>query len=251
MQIGETGPYSHAGQSGAEGALLGTAIAEREAEAPVGRREQAKSERRARIVEAACELLREVGLEEMGMKALAARAGLSQSTVYNLFGSKQAVLAAVFDLDLNRFEALVAAAASPDPLERLFDTVDLAVEVYRADEPFYRAVMWRRPNEAGEMGLGETLREPRSRYWRALVEDAIAHGRLTADADPAVLAAMIIQIFGGVLADWIGGDITLDQMRDETKLGFAAALSAFATEPSATALRERARALHARLAGRN
>ena len=207
------------------------------------RREQAKRERRERIVDAACDLLRDVGVESLSMKMVADRARVSQSTVYNLYGSKQAVLAAVFDRDLIRYGRLVAAAPSSNALERIFDSVDIAADLYRDDPDFYRATMW------GFMGgpesfLNVALRAPRVRFWRGMIAQAVEAGHLRADADPAVLSALVVHIFDGVLADWIRGDITVEQLRAEAKFGFAVALGAFASDPDRARLRQRADALH-------
>lgn len=215
--------------------------------APEGsRRERAKSERRGRIVEAACDLLREVGIAGLSMKLVSSRAGVSLSTVYNLFESKQDVLARVFDQDLARFEALVAAAPSHDALDRMFDALDIAADLYGADPGFYRATMWRQP-AGGELALETTLRGPRIRFWRTMVEAAVVEGLLRRDADPAVVGALLIQITGGVLSDWIAGEISVEQLRAETKFGFAVTLSAFAAPPAAARLKTLTGDLHRQL----
>lgn len=203
------------------------------------RREQAKDERRARIVTATCDLLREVGIDGLSGKLIAARADVSLSTVYNLFGSKQAVLARVFDLDLLNYERRVAALPSSDGLERMFDAVDVAGDLYAADPAFYRATLWRRP--ASEFASNAALRGPRIRFWRGLVQAAIDEGRLRPDTDAAALGALMIRIMSAVLADWIAGELSIDQLRAETKFGFAAAVSAFADEACRPAIERRIR----------
>lgn len=200
------------------------------------RRERAKRERRARIVTAAYDLLREVSAQEMSMKTVAARAGVSLSTVYNLFESKQAVLARVFDQDLERFEDLVRAAPARDVLDRIFKALDIAADLYEADPEFYRATMWRHP-QAADRALETALREPRIAFWRTMVAAAVHEGWLRGDTDPAVVGALMIQITGGVLGDWIAGDIPIPILRQEIKLGFAAALLPFASEAAAPRLR--------------
>lgn len=211
------------------------------------RREEAKSGRRGRIVDATCALLRELGPEELSVKMIAARAGVSVSTVYNLFESKEDVLASVFDLDLAQFERRVAAARSEDALARIFDSIDIAADLYRADPGFYRAIMWRLPGGAGDPQLNVALRAPRNRFWRGMVEQAIAGGQLKPGTDPAVLAALLIQIFGGALSSWISNEITTDQLQAEARFGFAVALSAFATPAAAGRLRADIDRLHAAL----
>lgn len=208
------------------------------------RREEAKGERRSRIVEATCDLLREVGIEELSMKMVSARAGVSLSTVYNLFGSKQAVLAGVFDSDLATFEALVAKAPSKDALERIIDAVDIAADLYGADPSFYRATMWRRIGSPGDVSLSAALREPRIRFWRGMIEDAVRAGHLRPSLDPAVLGALVVQICSAVLADWISGDITVDRLRLETKFGVSVALAPFAARAESARLRTLTATLH-------
>ncbi|MFX8339372.1 helix-turn-helix domain-containing protein, partial [Acinetobacter baumannii] len=61
------------------------------------RRDTAKAERRSRIIKAARDLIRETGDAGLSMRALAAKAGVSLATPYNLFGSKRAVLVAVLE----------------------------------------------------------------------------------------------------------------------------------------------------------
>jgi AcrR family transcriptional regulator len=95
----------------------------------LSRRETAKGERRARIVDAACELLRESGVEDLSVKAVAARAGLSLSTLYNLFASKDAILTSVYDQDLLQFAARVEEARCADALDRIFLTIDVSAEL--------------------------------------------------------------------------------------------------------------------------
>jgi len=210
------------------------------------RRERAKRERRERIVKATHDLLREIGIEELSMRAVAERAGVSLSTVYNLFESKQAVLARVFDQDLADFEQLVAAAPSADVLARIFDALDIAADLYQADPAFYRAIMWRRPG-GGELGLQATLRAPRIRFWRMMVAAAVREGWLRRGADPVVVSALLIQISAGVLGDWIAGEIGIDTLRRELKLGFAVTLLAFAAGSAAPRLRRLSTDLHRQL----
>lgn len=210
------------------------------------RREQAKRERRERIVKAAHDLLRAVGIEELSMRAVADRAEVSLSTVYNLFDSKQAVLARVFDQDLADFERLVAAARSSDMLARMFDALDIAADLYRADPAFYRAIMWRRPG-GGELGLQATLRAPRIRFWRTMVAAALREGSLRRGSDPAVVSALLIQISAGALGDWIAGEIGVETLRRELKLGFAVTLLAFAARSAAPRLRRMSGDLHHQL----
>lgn len=209
------------------------------------RREQAKAERRARIVAAAHDLLREVGREALSMKMVAARAGVAVSTLYKLFDSKQAILSMVFDQDLERFKDRLTQVASTDAIERIMDAIDLATEVYRADPRLHRALLWRPPGPEGEAdaGLDAALRGPRIQFWRGLVHAAIDGGQLKPSTDAGALATLLIHIFSGAIEDWMANAISLDQLRAETQYGFAVVLSVFASSAIANSLRERMKSL--------
>ena len=207
------------------------------------RREQAKAERRARIVAATYDLLSEVGRNALSMKMVAARADVAISTLYKLFNSKQAILSTVFDQDLERFKDRLARLASIDAVERIMDTVELATELYRADPKLQRALLWREPGPEADVGLDAALREPRIQFWRSLVNAAIDEGQLKTSTDASALATLLIHIFSGAIEDWIANAISLDQLRVETQFGFAVALSVFASSSVAPLLRQRVKIL--------
>ena len=208
-------------------------------EAPTSRREAAKAGRRQRIVEATCDLLREVGIEDLSMKMVAARAGVSLSTVYNLFASKQDVLRAVLDRDLARFAAMVAAAPSPDPLSRAFDAIDIAAGLYREDPGFYGAVLWRRPGGPADDDLDAVMVEPRSRFWQDAIAAVAGAGLLREGTECGVLGTLTSRLIFGAVADWIGGQITLERLHAECTFGLAALLLPFGTRAAERELRRR------------
>ena len=71
-------------------------------------REEAKHSRRRKIVRAARVLMQQTGDAGFSMRALAEQAGVSIATPYNLFGSKQAIMFAVLDADLEYYQKRLA-----------------------------------------------------------------------------------------------------------------------------------------------
>jgi AcrR family transcriptional regulator len=212
------------------------------------RREQAKTERRTRIVAATRALLREVGSEDLSVKAVAERAEVSLSTLYNLFTSKEDVLASVYHDDLRRFETLIHEADSVDQLERIFDAVDIAADLYGEDPEYYRTIMWRRPGIAGSMRSHHgASRSRRVLMWPRLVSEIIAEKGLVEDASPVVLGASIMHSVSGALSDWIFDSISLTRFRLEAKFGIAIALFPYATAATTLRLRTRLDQLQAQL----
>src|SRR5438552_6669941 len=90
-------------------------------------RTAAAAEKRARVIEAAAKSLREdASIASFSLDAVAKAAGVTRLTVYNQFGSRRALLEAVFD-DIARRGGLAGIAdamAMPDPqaaLDRLIE----------------------------------------------------------------------------------------------------------------------------------
>ena len=92
----------------------------------MSRREDAKAERRHRIGTAARDLIRETGDTGLSMRAIAARAQVSLSTPYNLFGSKRAIVLAALE-DIREFNERFARLRSTDAVERIFQALSMSI----------------------------------------------------------------------------------------------------------------------------
>jgi AcrR family transcriptional regulator len=165
-------------------------------EEPPKRRGRPPSGGREAIVEAALEVLREEGIANLTSRVVAARAGVSDASVYYHFGDRAGLLKAVFDrgmkplkfmhtADVNALAPIEVLRAGLASLERFFEDVLPVFHAAQAD-PDLRAALAKFV-EAKGLGphkgvrlLGGYLREQQ----RA--------GRVSADADPDVIALMII-----------------------------------------------------------
>ena len=127
----------------------------------MSRREEAKEERRRRIITAARDLIRETGDAGLSMRAIAARANVSLSTPYNLFGSKRAIVVAVLQ-DVRQFQERFSTVRVADPIENIFAALDIGIDFYLGDPAFYRtlwsAVFDATSVENAQLILGKTAR---------------------------------------------------------------------------------------------
>jgi len=193
-----------------------------------GRRESGKSERRARIVQAARDLLREHGAAELSMRAIAARAQVSPATPYNLFGSKRAVLVSVLE-DIRDFGKFFAGAARLPPLQRLLHAAALAVGYYERDPDFYR-VLWKTilGSEAGE-DRSAIFNPKRDAFWTQLLQDAADAGHLRPGLDLTALRRALDAGFRGTMLEWVAGDLPTAQLQAAVGFGYGLALRGAAT----------------------
>src|SRR5882757_2104724 len=99
-------------------------------------RDAAASQTKERIVAAAAAILGSAkGVEDFSLEAVAKAAGVTRLTVYNQFGSRRAVLEAVFDAVAVRggLHRLVEAMAAPDPHAALARIITIFCEFWSFD----------------------------------------------------------------------------------------------------------------------
>jgi AcrR family transcriptional regulator len=204
-----------------------------------GQRELAKAERRWRIVRAARDLIRETGSTDLSMRMIAKRAGVSLTTPYNLFGSKRAVVLAVFE-DERDFDARFAKLCAPNALERIFDAHALAMSYFTNDPKFYRT-LWRAllDSQGGDTtGLATPERLQRNKdAWRALIAQAQEEGLLERAVSPEALEQALSCFANGAMLSWAMGALATRDLLPSTSLGYALTLRGAATPAGAKALR--------------
>jgi AcrR family transcriptional regulator len=104
----------------------------------VALREQQKSERRNRILDAAEKLIRETGGTGFSVRALAVASGVSAATPFNLFGSKEGLLYALLSRSLDQIVTEGLRFKSPDPAFHVIEAADNVVNAFLDDPEFLR-----------------------------------------------------------------------------------------------------------------
>lgn len=190
-------------------------------------REEAKHGRRKRILRAARDLVRETEKTGFSMRALAERADVSLVTPYNLLGSKQAIMYALLDEDIQQYAQRLG-RSKKDELELIFEAVTLGRKFFEKEPEYYRTVLFAVYNDGGRE-YRSMFRGPRRALWRSLVEGAVAAGYLSSEVDPDAFSSNLALIFFAAILDWVSGEMTLEEMDIRTQYGFALSLLAFAT----------------------
>jgi len=196
-------------------------------EAPTGRREAGKAERRRRIIHAARDLIRETGNAGLSMRALAARAGVSLATPYNLFGSKRAIVLAVLD-DVREYQDRFAHFPSTDPLERLFAAVDMAVKFYVDDPSFYKT-LWGAVFDASDDVRAEIYNQARNAFWRDLVQAAADAGVIAPNVNAELLFKALDRSFGAAMLEWVVGELEPERLAPTIRYSYALILKGAAS----------------------
>jgi len=170
---------------------------------PLGRREEAKNERREKILRAVESLARRRGGFTFSMRELADEAGVAFKTPFNLFGSRGGVLAALADRHLLAVRDQVLVRKRSDPIDRLFQAARASVEIFTSDEDLYRPLY---RSIAAEIGDLHTF-DRGSELWALALEEAIEAGLVDPPGGPMVLGRAMDFAFRGVFWQWATGEI--------------------------------------------
>src|SRR5437764_786041 len=103
--------------------------------------EENKAERRSRIIEAARRLIAADGYDGLNMRALADAAHVSVPTLYNLFGSKHAILAAEMQDAFRNIAAAFDLAKRGDAVERAATLLQAGIKNLVAVPGYYRELV--------------------------------------------------------------------------------------------------------------
>ena len=185
----------------------------------LSRREAGKAERRQQIIQAARDLIRETGNPGLSMRGLAARAGVSLATPYNLFGSKRAIVVAVLQ-DVREFQERFSTLRVADPVERIFAALDMSIAFYAGDPTFYRT-LWSAVFDASDGVREEILNPKRDAFWRSLVQDAFRAGALSKDIEPELLLRQLELLLHSLMFDWVVGEIPEPKLAPMARHGYA------------------------------
>jgi AcrR family transcriptional regulator len=152
---------------------------------PIGGRPKVRERNRRRVLDAARALVAAGGMDSLSMRTLADRAGVSATTLYNLFGTKDEVIRVLAADILGDIDAAFVDVVDPDPIEQMRARLLLLVDHVIDHAP---------PSLVSAVLDDALLTEQVNAQWasRSLVEDAIRDAmrarQLRSDIDAAVLA---------------------------------------------------------------
>jgi AcrR family transcriptional regulator len=168
---------------------------------PRSLKERQRQEREHLILQAAEELLLERGYHETSIDEIAARVGVAKGTVYLHFNSKEELVFALFERELQSLlastETILSTPASPRArLQAIIEHVSGSLSSQRmrllgglAQNAELRGLL-----AAKKQGLMERLEEPTRRLYAVLDE-----GKAAGEFDPTMPTAVMLTMFTGVL----------------------------------------------------
>ncbi len=144
------------------------------------------------ILDAALELLAEVGPTGLSVEEVAARAGVSKATIYRRFQTKD-------DLVVGCLSGLAVALPDGMPDGEVHDRLVFLVErwwdsyvVSPNGQVFHRVLAHAKSNPRLFEAFYDEVIEPRRELFRSVLRDGVASGEIRADADLELVVTMII-----------------------------------------------------------
>lgn len=200
-------------------------LVETDATRPVTNRKR-QMERRAdaerRLIDAAAELIGEIGPARVTLADIGERAGYSRGLATHYFGTKGALLQRIVDTVTDEFTAVMSAIPSGDSaLQSIHIIVDTYFDSLSVMTPMTRArlVLWA-DSAANSTHHTNGLAAPTEAHARAIVEQRVDHGRQTGElaskVDPRSFSILLLAMLRGVaLQTIISDDVDLEACRVE------------------------------------
>ena len=168
-------------------------------------------DKRILILQAAVRVFAAEGYEATRVGDIASEAGVAYGLVYHYFGSKEAVLEAVFREQWGRLLAALALAeqTGENAAEQLELAVKIVLRSWRDDPDLVRLLVreiTRSPHIQDELDeIGEAFAT-----FQRVIERGQREGTFRADVDPQIAAWMLYGALEEVLTGWVLGQLPDD-----------------------------------------
>ena len=203
-----------------------------------GRRdEEADCQTRRRIVEVARAILHRSN-SDVSMRQLAREAGVSTKTTYKLFGSKNGVLREMLRDDVVRARREARAHLSDDPLQYVFDVIQLAALATFRSPDIMRTIS--ASLFADDVSLQTAVDDPGSEFWGEVIAPMFAAGLLHDGLDPEIFSRHLLSIYISAIRVNFSMPLTAASFEAYIGYGFSLALAARAKEDARERLLKKA-----------
>jgi AcrR family transcriptional regulator len=210
-------------------------------------REQQKEGRREAIFSAAEALIRETGSTDFSVGMLALRADVSIATLYNLIGSKGAILYVLLNRSMDQLEAVTTADQLPhDPFDGALQAADRVARVYVAD-PDYLRPLWRFELGVVEPDHRPALMNRALAFWADRLQPLQQNRCLPRGIGLLEMAREYQIFFAGALDLWVQYELSDAQFPAQIRYGCLLRLLALGDADSQARLMKELRRVHAQL----
>ncbi len=203
--------------------------------------EEHKDERRRRIQAAARKLLVTEGYDGLTMRDLARAARVSMPTLYNLFGSKDAILIAELEASAKTIAAQIVPTASF--FKNGMAAFDAGMKLIESSPEFFRAVMQMALTSPETRPMRQQAEEAYIAIMAGNLAAAKAAGQLASWAEPAIVARHMFALYMACFLAWAMGELDMPTFRAAALSGICHLLAGVARGAFAAEIEERLQAI--------
>jgi len=202
-----------------------------------GKREQAVSDRRRRIFDAARAIIAQGGLDSLTTRGLAQAAGLTVPTLYNLVGGKDEILTQMVTQNVEALWDRLEFDRRATPLDMADAIIDEAYEVVRAEKVFHRAILPLMIDlgivfaaNPGRDDVGAKAANRCVQMAQHACEAALEQGLLRGNLSAKELGQQMFITYRGPMRDWLEDVISDAEMLKRQRRGFYLVMAADASD---------------------
>jgi AcrR family transcriptional regulator len=187
--------------------------------------------RRQQILTAARQLISRGGMAALSMRKLAKESRLSVTTLYNLFGVREAILQALVEDSIDRMDQILEEEAPlDDPLERCRAVITVSIRHLVENEAIFRPMLIAAHQGFAPGSFEEGRITQRATRMQAIaIEAAIERGLLIDFLDPSLLGRQIYHGYELASAQWAFGALDAAGFRTRALYGLYVSLLGVAT----------------------
>lgn len=191
-----------------------------------------KAERRARIGKVARQLVAERGYAGLTMRELAQKARVAVPTLYNLFGSKDAILVAELEASA-RLMASQLTIGGDSFFARGMAAFEIGMRLVEDSPEFYRACMQMFLTSPETTEMRRQIEDAHVAVMASNLAAAKAAGQLADWAEPAIVARHMFALYMSILIAWGLGELDAATFRSAALSGTCHLLAGVARGPFA------------------
>jgi AcrR family transcriptional regulator len=204
--------------------------------------EEHKSERRTRILAAARKLVAARGYDALTMRELAVAARVSVPTLYNLFGSKDAILAAEVEASVLRI-ATQTPRTGDSFFARGMAGFEFGTSIVEAQPEFFREAMRMFLTSPGSAEMRQRIEDANVAVMAIDLVAAQAAGQLADWAQPMIVARHLFAQYMAAFLAWCLGALDFPTFRTAALSGMCHILAGVARGPYLADVETQLRAL--------
>lgn len=189
-------------------------------------RSQNKEKRRQRILFEARRIITCDGFDALTTRGLADAAGVTQPTLYNLIGTKDDIFRVLMVESMTRIWERLQSFEGANPLDTIEAVIMEPIELFAADEGYYRAavIAGDRVHASNEAGSDLTdakffIDRESVRMATEATQNGIDAGLLKGRVPAEILGEQIYICCRTPMRDWAYGFISLEQFRTQALRG--------------------------------